>query len=353
VTSVAGFVRLGLRLPAGVLIDRTNRRRLMLYCESLRALAMGVLAVAVAAGHAGLGLILVVAGVDGAGVALFSAAERAALRHVVLARQLPEAAARNEARTFTAELVGPSLGGVLFGVARALPFIVDAASFLVSFGAIAAIRRPLQEHTNQPREGWVRSLVEGWRFVVREPFLRTLIIALPVLNMAFGGVVFVMVVVLRHAGAPAAAIGFAQAVIAAGGLCGAVIAPRLQRAWPARRLVVGLSWVCVSMVAACALLPPGYWVVAPLPLVVLLAPAVSATLQAHQIAITPDRLLGRVVSVLAFLISVLSPLGPLVGGVVVQHANGHLAFAVFAGVLAVAAVVVSTSRGVRGMRPAR
>ena len=80
---------------------------------------------------------------------------------------------------------------------------------------------------------------------------------------------------------------------------------------------------------------------------VLLSPAVNATLFAHQTAVTPDRLHGRVISVLIFLATAANPVAPLVGGVLVEHTGGGAAFGFFAACLAVAATVAAAGPGIR------
>ena len=70
--------------------------------------------------------------------------ERGALPQVVAPDQLQDAVAQNEARSSAAGIIGPSLGGVLFAAARALPFGFDAVSFLCSMTAIAATRARFQ-----------------------------------------------------------------------------------------------------------------------------------------------------------------------------------------------------------------
>ena len=77
-----------LSLPAGVAADRWNRRRLMLAADGVRVLAVGGLAAAVATGRAAFWTIALAAFVDGAGTALFLAAQAGAMRAVVPARQL-------------------------------------------------------------------------------------------------------------------------------------------------------------------------------------------------------------------------------------------------------------------------
>ena len=347
--SLAARALLG--LPAGALVDRWNRRRVMICCEAVRAVAVSILVVAIVTGWVSVPLIVVVGVVESAAGVLFGPAQSAALRHIVPTAQLPTASARNEARGYAAELAGPPLGGALFGLVRFAPFLADAVSYVVSLVALATIRRPLQE----PREGRPEPLSHavwaGLRFVVREPFLRAVLCLAPLVNASFTGLMFVLVVVLQGRGVPAAAIGGVQSVILAGGLLGALLAPWLQPRVRTQVLIVAFLWVIVVLVGLAAVVPGTYTVAALLALAILPGPTINAGLFGYQIAITPDAMQGRVDSAINLLAMCLAPLAPLLGGLLVARLDGHWAFAVFAGILAVAAVIATFSKGIRRMRP--
>jgi MFS family permease len=93
-----------LALPAGALVDRVNRKHLMVACDGVRAVALATIPIALATGSLPYGLIVAVAFVDGSGFVVSYIAERGALRQLVASEQLPEAVARNESRTFAAML---------------------------------------------------------------------------------------------------------------------------------------------------------------------------------------------------------------------------------------------------------
>jgi MFS family permease len=128
---IVGFCRLGpyalFVLFAGVASDRWNRKRLMLLAEVVRALAMTSIVVAIALDRITYEQIVAAAFVESTMFALFNISELGTLAAVVPRRQLPEAAAVEQARLSSVFLVGPPLGGFLFGLGRALPFLADAA----------------------------------------------------------------------------------------------------------------------------------------------------------------------------------------------------------------------------------
>src|SRR5919198_2714614 len=160
-------------LPAGVAADRWNRKVLMVAADGVRVLAIGGLAAAVALDRAAFWAIPLVAFVEGGGAALFSGAQPGALRAVVPARQLPAAVSTQTGRQAAVELAGPPLGGALFGLARALPFAVDAASYACSTVSLLAMRTPFQQAHEPDRSPLRARLAEGLRFLWGHRFLRT------------------------------------------------------------------------------------------------------------------------------------------------------------------------------------
>ena len=136
-----------IQLPAGVLVDRIDRRRAMMACDAGRLVVLAGLAAAVAAGHAPLALIAAVALIEGCLTVVFNLAELSAVQLLVPSAQLEPALAQNEARVRGAGLLGQPLGGALFGLGRAVPFAADAASYAASLVTLAAIRRPLVRRT--------------------------------------------------------------------------------------------------------------------------------------------------------------------------------------------------------------
>jgi len=351
VGTVSGAAAVGCQLPGGGLVDRWNRRRLMLGCQLIRFAAMAAIAAAIMAGDATLWMIIIAATVTAAAGSLFGSAEQAALRHIVTVEQLPQAVSLNEARSHAADLAGPAAGGAMFGAARWLPFGVDALSYAVSVVAVALIRRPLQETRDRVRTKLTAEIGEGIKVVFRDPFLRAVAFIAPPLNVAISCVMFVLIVVLRDQGAPSAAIGSAETAIALGGLAGALLTPFFRRRLRDRTLVVTLCWAMTALVAAMAGLVGTYAVIVPLAFALLLAPASNATIFGYLFATTPDRLQGRVVSTLTLFAGGIQPIAPVAGGVMVQQWGGRVAFIGCAAVLAVGALAATFSNGIRQMRP--
>ncbi|MCA2212141.1 MFS transporter [Jidongwangia harbinensis] len=351
VGTLALVVRLICRLPAGVLADRVNRRRAMIVCDVVRLIALTGLAAAVWTGRAGLPVILAVALVDGVGQTFFSTVEHAALRSIVEPGQLPTAVARNEARNYAAGLAGPPLGGLLFGLGHALPFAGNALTYLASLAGVALIRRPLQAARDEPPAGHAAALAEGLRFVLTNPFLRAVLVIAAPLNFALGGAIFAIIVTLQRHGTEPAVIGLVETIIAVGGLAGAGAAPALQRRLPLAVLVRVICWAAVVLVASSALFTDSVAAAVPIALAVFLGPACNAALFGYQAAITPDRLQGRVVSVILTGAMSAAAAAPLLAGAVVAAWGGPSALLLSAAAVAASAVAATVSPGIRTMRP--
>jgi len=162
-----------LTLPAGAILDRVDRKRVMLACEAGRGLAVASLAFGIWAGWLTFAQVLVVAVVDGIAYPFFRVGERSALRHLVSAPQLPAAMAQLSAREFTGLAAGQTLGGLLFGLGRLLPFVADAFSYLMSLVSLLLIRGQFNERRSGVPRALHREIGEGLAWVWRHRFVRT------------------------------------------------------------------------------------------------------------------------------------------------------------------------------------
>jgi MFS family permease len=113
VGTAASAAAFAVRLPAGALADRLDRRRSMIVCDAVRTGALVALAVLVATNAVAWPVVMVVAVLDRMGETLFTPASMAALPLIVADKQLEAAWAVTEGRQYAANIVGPPLGGLL------------------------------------------------------------------------------------------------------------------------------------------------------------------------------------------------------------------------------------------------
>jgi Transmembrane secretion effector len=316
-------------VPSGVAADRWNRKWLMVGADGIRALAVGSLALAVLAGRVGFWAIMLAAFVEGAGAALFAACRAGAVRAVVPAQQLPAASATQTGREAAVQVAGPPLGGALFGLAHALPFLVDAVSYVVSSASLLAMRTPFQE-TREAVGSTVRSrLAEGFRFTWNRPFLRTCALLFGLTNFLGPGLLLALVVIGTRQGLSGGAVGVLVASFGACLLLGSLLSPLVRSLLPIRAVLLLELWTWLGC-AVFLVWPDVYVLTASLLPTALAVPSTDSVVHGYRIAMTPDRLLGRAEAVTSTIALAIAPLGPLVAGALLGAVSPRATVAVFA-----------------------
>jgi len=333
-------------LPAGLAADRWSRRRLMIAADGMRALAIGSLAATILFDRVAFWEVVTVAFVEGSGTAVFFGAQPGALRAVVPARQLPAAAAAETGRQAVVRLAGPPLGGALFGLSRALPFLVDAVSYAFSTLSLLAMRTPFQEKREPQLESLRSRLGEGFRFVWSQPFLRTCALLFGLANFIGPGVLLAVVVIGRQQGLSGGEVG---ALVAAFGAClllGSLLSPLVRRVLPVRAVLLLELWTWLGC-AVFLIWPNVYVLTAGILPTALAIPSTDSVVHGYRIAMTPDRLLGRAESVRSMISLLIAPFGPLVAGVLLGAGSARATIAVFAATGLVLAVWGTVSPSIR------
>ncbi|MEI5100668.1 MFS transporter [Streptomyces sp. PmtG] len=243
IVNFAGWLPwLTVALFSGVLVDRWDRRRTMVYVDGARAvlvLVLAVIAIASPESWKWLLLVAVIAFLLGVGETLFDPASQALLPAVVPQHKLVTANSRFQSLQLTgSEFVGPPLGSLLFAVAATLPFLLDSASFLLAAVLVAAIRLPpgvLERHAaaEAEPEGMMDAVRSGLRWLWNERPIRTMALILGAWMIVDGGVYAVLVLFsLEELGLGTAGFGLLMTSSAVGSIFGSLVAPRVTRLIP-------------------------------------------------------------------------------------------------------------------------
>jgi len=318
-----------LALPSGVAADRWNRRRLMIAAHATRACVIGTLGVLILADEVEFWMLPLVAFVEGGGAALFSAAQSGAFRAVVPTQQLPAAVAVVTGREAAVQVASPAVGGVLFGLARALPFLVHAVLYVLSAVALLAMRTPFQEEREIDRSPLRSRVAEGFRFLWGHAFLRTTALLFGLANFIGPGVLLAIVVIGEEQGLTSGRVGLLVSVFGAGVLAGAFLSSFVRRRLPVRGVLLLELWTWTG----CSLFlvwPNVYVLAASIVPTALVIPSTDSVVHSYRYAMTPDRLQGRVTSVWATIGLSIAPLGPLVAGLMLDATSERATIAVFA-----------------------
>ena len=333
----AGFVTFARLVPfaafgllAGLAADRWKRRRIMIAADGVRALAVAGLAATILLDQVAPWQIALAAFVEGTGATFFGAAQTGALRAVVPHGELPAAVGVQETRAAAVRLAGPPLGGALFGLGRAIPFLADCVSYACSIVALLAMRTPFQEDRERDSAPLRSQLAEGFRFLWGHAFLRTCAFLYGLGNFTIPAVLLVVIVVGERQGLSGSQIGLLIGAWALGMLIGSLLSPFFRRRFSMRTILLLELWAGLG--SALFIVWPNVYVLTAgiLPLAAAL-PVTDSVVIGYRVAITPDRLLGRVESVRSTISLLIAPLGPLVAGVLLSSVSARLTIAVFFG----------------------
>jgi MFS family permease len=330
-------------LPAGVITDRVDRRKLVAWMDVVRCLITLAVALVVLTGSADLaapadigdGLAEVPANATLYLVVLYVAALAFGFAEVLrdnAAQTLmpsivaPESLERANGRLWGAEMVmnsfaGPPLGGLLIAVAFALPFFVDAGTFAIAAALVFAIggRFVAGGAEESSRPAFRRQLSEGVQWLWRHRLLRSMGLILGVMNAMIAMALATYVLFVQEIlGLQAARFGALLTAGALGGVIGSFTAAKISS-----RIGPGASLFTTLLVSAGTALATGLTSSALVVWVMFVLSSFVSVLWnvitvAFRQSIIPDRLLGRVNSVYRFFAWGMMPLGSLLGGIVVS-----------------------------------
>lgn len=330
-------------LPAGVITDRNDRRKLMVSMDLIRAVLIGVMALVVLGRQDGLptpavveaglpfaedltlyGVLLVGALLLGFAEVLRDNASQTILPAIVDADDLESANGRMwAAEVVSNSFIGPFVGAALLGVALSLPLGFDAVSFALAAVLVATMKGTFTpqraEDTPGERPNWRVEVREGIRWLRAHRVLWPMAIVLGILNAAFAGQTAVFVLWAQEVlGVDARGLAYLGTAGAVGGVVGSVIAKRV-----AERVGSGTTLAFTLVVMGVLPAVTGFlhdwravWVLFAVgALVGMVWNVITVSLRQ---TIIPDDLLGRVNSVYRFMAWGMMPVGLLVGGLVVR-----------------------------------
>jgi MFS family permease len=304
-------------LPAGVIVDRLDRVRLMWVVDLVRALVLAGLWLLIAGDRAELVTLYVTVFALGVAETLFDSAAMAILPAVVDEKSLEIANGRLFAGQLAAnQFVGPPIGALLFGVAAALPAAFDSATFLVSALLLIGLQTRRTEPTVQvERRSMGFELREGLRWLWGHPNIRAMAVGAALINLAHTGAMAVLVLyATQDLGLSELGYGTLFVAMAAGALTGSLTASRVTRRLGRRATIL----IAVATMAIGLL---GIGLVPSVPVTIVGMIAVSVATEFWNVVAvsyrqhaTPDHLRGRVMSAYRFIAYGSFPLGALWGG---------------------------------------
>ncbi len=310
-----------LSLPAGVLVDRWPRKRVMLLCTFCLMLCVASIPLTLFLTSGPLRLLLLYAIAFGLGaISLFyELAQFAALAWIVPKSQLPTAVAQNEVIVGASSLLGPALGSLLFSISRLLPFVTDALSSLILLSSLLFIRSPMQDERRTERHHLLLEVREGLTWLWEHEVIRSIFLISSYVNLTITASLLLVLDIVQQQHIPSVLYGLIVAAGGVGNLLGTVLCPPLQRrihfskALGGALIVFVLLWPLYGFITTPLLLGAVFTGIA-------LSDSIRAIfMDSYRFAVVPDALQGRISSVYRLILFSVLTIGSSALGLSLEH----------------------------------
>jgi predicted MFS family arabinose efflux permease len=338
-------------LPVGALIDRWDRKRVMILCDAGRTVALGSIPVALVLGRLSIAQIYIVALIEGTLFVFFNIAEVACLPRIVPSEQLPEATAQNQTIWAAASLIGPSLAGALYQARRMLPFVADAVSYAASVVSLLFIRVEFQDGRPATQQRLRSQIAEGLRWLWEHPLIRYIAFLTGGVNFVWAGFPLLVIVLAQRQGASPLEIGLLFAVQGIGSIIGSVAAVPLRKRIRFGPAIIGSVWAWTLIWPLLAIAPNPALLAVVTGLLSVSGPLYDVVQFSYRLSLIPDALQGRVNSVFRLLAFGFQPLGFALAGLLIERAGPATTVLVFFAAMLFLATVTALNPRVRYARP--
>lgn len=328
-TSLSWLPYLLFSLPAGVLADRLDQQKIMVFCDAARMLLILSVPLVALGGHLSLWYLYVIVGVSGVLTVLFTVAYRSQLPKLVRTAQLVDGNGKLAMSESLAELSGPGLGGALIGlVGASRTLYANVLTYALSAVTLGLMRVPKSEQgepAGSNRVSFKAAIGEGLTFVRRRPILRHLLVCTSVSNFFVTAANSIAVTfMLRDLHASAGAVGVVFTLGSVGGLITGAFARRISARVGSARIIWVSMLVPGPLYFLMPLSLPG-WGIA-LYAIGLAALSANSTMfntasLSYRQLVCPPEVLSRVSAVYLWIAYGVIPLGSLFGGLLATYAG--------------------------------
>lgn len=340
IAGIRGVVYVVWAIPAGVLIDRWDRRTVMVIANLGSGVAIGSISLALLFGHITIFQLYAACAIEGSFFVFANLSRFAALPRVVAKDQVSAAIAQTNVINYTALLLGPALGGIVYQTIGAMSsFLLDALSYLVNALSIFFINVPLQIERVKTNTSFRAEIREGIEWLWHEKTVRFLNILTAGGTIVTAGLYLLIIIIAKQYHASSGEIGLILAVGAAGGIASSLCANKIHRRFRFRHILIAtttLSFLIFTL----------YFFAYN---TIILA-AVTAALEAvtsiyevtaftYSVSVIPDRIRGRVTSITRLVVLGCYSLGFFIMGSLLQWIGTTWSILVFSCLLLLLALL--------------
>ena len=251
-------------LPAGILADDLDRRRMLLVVQSLQLVVATLLATLVVLGSITPTLLLFLLFLLGAGTAFSLIPFQSAVVELVPRELMPMAATMYGLSANVARAIGPALAGVLVA-AYSIPlvFVINAVTIAYYVWVLLRWKTDPRQRT-APREQFAPALIAGTRFVWHSPHIRKLLLRTLLFTVPAQAIwALLPLVAKRQLGLDVGAYGLLLAALGVGAVGAVVSLPRLRALWQTNG-VVGFAMFAYAIATVGLSLSTALWQALPL-----------------------------------------------------------------------------------------
>lgn len=334
-------------LVAGALVDRWNRKHVMIICDLGRAAIFATITVLLALRALQIPLLYFLVPVAGTLATFFDLSATARLPHVVTNDQLPTAVAQDQMALAVTSLLSPFFGGLLYGVAAFCPFLADALSYLLSAASLCMMNTAFQNVRNERTRPLPLEIRDGLFWLWQQNVLRSLTLLLAVIGFVASGNSLLVILLAQSQHASPFAIGLIFTLAGLGGILGSLVAIPIQRRFRFGHITIAACW---GLVLCWSLYPLAH---VPLALgaigagLSLISIVLDVSLLSYRLALIPDELRGRISGITRLLTMSSRPLGLAVTGLFLQQLGIFPTIVFTWGCLFLAAVGATLSTALR------
>ena len=333
----------------GPFIDRVNRKKIMIFCDIGRTIAFGSVAIALFLHHISIVHLYLAALLYGICFVFFDITEVSSIRKLVGKEQVAAATSQNSATDGIAAFLGPSIGAALYQIGKAIPFLIDTLSYVISVISLLLIKTKFQEErTVVEKVDIKKDLKEGISWLFHNKIVRDMAIINAGVSFVFADLYLILIVLAKEQKATALQIGTIVSIAAVGSILGSIIGAHIQKKFHTGHLIIIANWI-QAFLWLVYILAPNFIVIGIITAVISFINSVWAIAQiSYRVSLIPDELQGRVNSVFRFLVYSAIPLGMVITGFALQAFGAKATIMMFFFVLVVFSIVATFSRDLRG-----
>lgn len=334
VAAIRGLVYVFWSIPAGIVIDRWDRKLVKIVANLGSGLAMGSIALGLALNALPLALLYLASAVEGSFFVFANLGRFAAFPKVVSREQYPAAVAQTGTAEHAALLVGPPLGGFLYQATGGfLALLVDALSYFFNAFSILFINKSLNSETPTEHKAIQQEVKEAFLWLWRQKLLRFLNLLTAGRTILSAGLYLLVIVLAKENQASSLLVGGIFTAGAVGGILGSMVSAKLHRRYGMRQLLVGISLLTFCIFSLYAVAVNNFLLAAITALFYAIDPLYYVTVSSYSVRIVSDEIRGRIASLTRLVTLAAYSFGFFITGYLLQYLGSKWTVGVFSALL--------------------